>query len=604
MVQAVNIQESIFEHLSFQASVDSIHGCKYCFLIEEPIGVFAGGSTDVVFFNRCCFLGAVGPGSACFVIGRGESGDIANIRFVDCEFTSGTAGTATPASVTAATNASPIQITTSTPHNLIEHQAVVVRGVGGNNAANVGAFIQIIDEYNFQLVGTTGTGTYTSGGTVYGGGPFTTSDRNFYGFAIPTCEFGVLLNSTGNEKNFSFTNCVWRQFLKAGVYGRGNSGSLAFFHPLMAFAAGLGGLIADFFVSALQNLTIIGAETEGSARAVFGIGSQNPGTCVLTGYNWNGFGVDSSGDPLTQGGALLDGVVYWGGQLIMTGCEFFNYRDNSKSVPYIIVDSDPVPIGSEGTTFVSSFTSFGNYFSNATFLPIFDQIGGNNLVEWQDFPKGYGTFNQCPIISRGDTGGDVRAGRPLHFPAYEGMDLRAGPQQLWVQLSEISLNSPDFAKLNSGILTGSTAKLSVDYTDVQTASATRRFTLARFPNRCRIISVIANTTMAWGWASGSDSIHMSVGLTQANGGSFNVFNDNILLLSHDIRTAKVIKGLVTSDLGADLAPSANIAFCWVDPETWAFPLPVNAVFTSGGQNLSGLSAGHTDFYIRFEILPL
>lgn len=605
MVQAVNISESSFEHLSFSASVDSIQGCKYCFWIEEPIGVHAGGSTEVVFFNRCCFLGAVGAGSACFVIGRAESGDISEIRFVDCEFTGGAAGTATPTSVTAATNASPIQIATSTPHNLIEHQAVVVRDVGGNNAANVGAFIHIIDENNFQLIGTTGTGTYTSGGTVYGGGPFTTLDSNFGGAAIPTCEFGVLLNSLGNEKNFSFTNCTWRDFLKAGVYGHGNSGSLAFFHPVMGFNNGLGGLIADFFVSALQNLTIIGAETEGSARAVLGIGSQNPGTCVITGYSWNGFGVDSSGDPLTLGLARLDAVVYWNGQMIMTGCEFFNLRDNFTAIPYIAVSSDPVPIGSEGQTGVNSFASFGNYFSNATFLPIFDMVGGNNLIEWQDFAKGYiGAHNQCPIISRGDTGGDVRAGCPLHFPAYEGMDLRVGPQQLWVQFSEISLQTPDFAKINSGILTGSTAKLSVDYTDVQATSATNRFTLAHFPKRCRIISVIANTTVAWGWAAGSDSIHMSVGLTQANGGSFNVFNDNILLLSHDIKTTPVIKGLIISDLGADLAPSENNAFGWVDPDTWTFQLPVNAVFTSGGQNLSGLNAGHTDFYIRFEILPL
>jgi hypothetical protein len=217
---------------------------------------------------------AVGPGSACFAIGRNESGDISEIRFVDCEFTGTAAGTATPTSVTAATNASPIQITTSTPHNLIEHQAVVVSGVGDNNAANVGAFIHIIDGTNFELIGTTGTetytplsvtaatnaspiqittstphnliehqavvvsgvggnraanvfgafihindgtnfeligttgtGTYTSGGTVYGGwvyggGPFTALDHNFGGSAIPTCEFGVLLNSAGNEKTF------------------------------------------------------------------------------------------------------------------------------------------------------------------------------------------------------------------------------------------------------------------------------------------------------------------------------------------------------------------------------------------------------------------
>ena len=81
-------------------------------------------------------------------------------------YTSG--GKAVPTiSVTAATNASPIQITTAVPHGIAGNNAPVsITGVLGNTAANGNFLVTVINSTTFTLNGTTGSGTYTSGGTV------------------------------------------------------------------------------------------------------------------------------------------------------------------------------------------------------------------------------------------------------------------------------------------------------------------------------------------------------------------------------------------------------------------------------------------------------
>jgi hypothetical protein len=71
--------------------------------------------------------------------------------------------------VTAATNASPIQIT-STAHGLSTGTRVTIAGVGGNTAANSTFTVTVVDANNFTLGGSTGNGAYTSGGTWHSTG--------------------------------------------------------------------------------------------------------------------------------------------------------------------------------------------------------------------------------------------------------------------------------------------------------------------------------------------------------------------------------------------------------------------------------------------------
>ena len=70
--------------------------------------------------------------------------------------------------ITNATAASPIEITTSSAHGLLTGTTVVVAGVGGVSGANGTFIITAVDATHFTLNNTNGSGSYTSGGTVYG----------------------------------------------------------------------------------------------------------------------------------------------------------------------------------------------------------------------------------------------------------------------------------------------------------------------------------------------------------------------------------------------------------------------------------------------------
>lgn len=73
-------------------------------------------------------------------------------------------------SVAGATNAPPIEITTTTRHTFQTGSNVCVSGVGGNSAANGCWAITATGPSSFTLTGSTGNGSYTSGGTISPGG--------------------------------------------------------------------------------------------------------------------------------------------------------------------------------------------------------------------------------------------------------------------------------------------------------------------------------------------------------------------------------------------------------------------------------------------------
>lgn len=77
---------------------------------------------------------------------------------------SGSASSLESGNVTAATNASPI-VVTSASHGLSTGQRVTIASVGGNTAANGTFTITRVSADTFSLNGSTGNGSYTSGGT-------------------------------------------------------------------------------------------------------------------------------------------------------------------------------------------------------------------------------------------------------------------------------------------------------------------------------------------------------------------------------------------------------------------------------------------------------
>lgn len=68
--------------------------------------------------------------------------------------------------ITAATNATPIAITTSAPHGYATGQQVRITSVLGNTAANGVWTITVTGSTTFTLNGSTGSGAYTAGGRV------------------------------------------------------------------------------------------------------------------------------------------------------------------------------------------------------------------------------------------------------------------------------------------------------------------------------------------------------------------------------------------------------------------------------------------------------
>lgn len=83
----------------------------------------------------------------------------------------GTAGapavlSGTPATIIAATNATPIVVQSSAPHGFSSGDNVHISGALGNTAANGDWLITVVDATHFSLIGSVGNGAWTSGGTV------------------------------------------------------------------------------------------------------------------------------------------------------------------------------------------------------------------------------------------------------------------------------------------------------------------------------------------------------------------------------------------------------------------------------------------------------
>lgn len=72
----------------------------------------------------------------------------------------------------AATNASPIQITTSTTHSLVTGQIVTINGAVGNTAANGTWVVTVLNNTQFTLNGSTGNGTFSGTASVQRGASY------------------------------------------------------------------------------------------------------------------------------------------------------------------------------------------------------------------------------------------------------------------------------------------------------------------------------------------------------------------------------------------------------------------------------------------------
>jgi len=100
-------------------------------------------------------------------------------------------------SLTNATNASPVVVTSSN-HGLTTGAYVTIAGVTGNTAANGTFLVTKVDNNTYSLDGTSGSGAYSAGGTW--------NVTGLYRYSIPAA--GVDGYETGESYDVQFTYAV------------------------------------------------------------------------------------------------------------------------------------------------------------------------------------------------------------------------------------------------------------------------------------------------------------------------------------------------------------------------------------------------------------
>lgn len=106
--------------------------------------------------------------------------------------------------VTGATNADPVRVTTSAAHDLADDMYVTFDSVGGMTELNTGIYrVSVVDTTTIDLLGTDGTsfGTYTTGGTVEPGELAAASSASYVSIRIE----GVSSGGVYEWHNFPLT---------------------------------------------------------------------------------------------------------------------------------------------------------------------------------------------------------------------------------------------------------------------------------------------------------------------------------------------------------------------------------------------------------------
>lgn len=132
-----------------------------------PIEVWGGVTTDPAFNTPQPSGGPVIYGYNQRLMGTAPVLRNGRANFGNFALSSDTTATVN-VSTTTGSGVSPIQVTTTTTNAFTTGQTVVISGVVGNTAANGTFAVTVINNTTFTLNGTTGNGTYVSGGTVTG----------------------------------------------------------------------------------------------------------------------------------------------------------------------------------------------------------------------------------------------------------------------------------------------------------------------------------------------------------------------------------------------------------------------------------------------------
>lgn len=132
---------------------------------QQMIGAGTGtAGQNLTYFNNGNAALGVGDSSTAEAATQTDLAAASNKlrKGMDATYPIATDGSASK-TITAATNASPIAVT-STAHGYATNDVVNITGVAGNTAANGTWIITVIDANTYSLNNSTGNGAYTSGG--------------------------------------------------------------------------------------------------------------------------------------------------------------------------------------------------------------------------------------------------------------------------------------------------------------------------------------------------------------------------------------------------------------------------------------------------------
>lgn len=163
------------------------------------------------------------------------------------------------------------------------------------------------------------------------------------------------------------------------------------------------------------------------------------------------------------------------------------------------------------------------------------------------------------------------------------------PRNLFLASPAITVGSGTGVTVDdSGSVRRVTYKVTVTYAALAAAATTADKTIATLPAKTRIVAIIADTTIKYigGAVSAATLI---VGKTVGG---------NEYIVSHDVFTAAVTKGLADADLGTSINRASAIQ--GGDLASWSGTTAISVRLTTTSANTNALTQGSTAYYIITE----
>jgi hypothetical protein len=146
-----------------------------------------------------------------------------------------------------------------------------------------------------------------------------------------------------------------------------------------------------------------------------------------------------------------------------------------------------------------------------------------------------------------------------------------------------------------GLVSRQLLKITIDKTAWTAAALTQDLTLCTAPAKTRIVAAYCDTTIKYAGLAGT--IAITVGSAAGN---------TDIILSHDVKTAAVTKGLADADMGASMTRAAKIQDAFVinfAGNTQPSIRLTSSVGNIGTGTVTNLTTGSTTIYLITETMP-